>query len=68
MKIGIMTFHWAQNYGAVLQCYALKCKLEELGHDVWIIDRLPRYNGVLRRLYHRFSFKYYLSWMKFAHF
>ena len=68
MKIGIMTFHWAQNYGAVLQCYALKCKLEELGHDVWIIDRLPRYEGILRRLYHRFSYKYFLSWMRFAHF
>lgn len=68
MKIGIMTFHWAQNYGAVLQCYALKSKLEEMGHDVWVIDRLPRYSGILRGLYHRFSYKYYLSWMKFARF
>ena len=68
MKIGIMTFHWAQNYGAVLQCYALKCKLEEMGHDVWVIDRLPQYSGMVRRLYHRFSYKYYLSWLKFAHF
>lgn len=68
MKIGILTFHWAQNYGAVLQCFALKCKLEEMGHDVWVIDRLPQYSGMLRRLYHRFSYKYYLSWMKFARF
>ena len=68
MKIGIMTFHWAQNYGAVLQCYALKCKLEEMGHDVWVIDRLPQYSGILRCFYHRFSYKHYLSWMKFARF
>lgn len=24
MKIGILTFHWSDNYGAVLQCYALQ--------------------------------------------
>lgn len=24
MKIGILTFHWAHNYGAVLQAYALQ--------------------------------------------
>lgn len=29
MKIGILTFHYAQNYGAVLQCYALQKKLEK---------------------------------------
>ena len=68
MKIGIMTFHWAQNYGAVLQCYALKCKLEEMGHDVWVIDRLPQYSGIVCRLYHRFSYKHYFSWMKFDRF
>lgn len=68
MRIGILTFHWAQNYGAVLQCYALKRKLEELGHDVFVIDRLPRYRGVLRALYHRVSYKHYLSWIKFSRF
>lgn len=68
MKIGILTFHWAQNYGAVLQCYALKCKLEELGHDVVIIDRIPQYQGILRDLYHRISYKYFISWLKFSRF
>ena len=68
MKIGILTFHWAQNYGAVLQCYALKCKLEELGHDVFIIDRIPQYQGILRDLYHRISYKYFISWLKFSRF
>lgn len=38
MKIGILTFHNALNYGAVLQCYALQHYLQERGHDVEIID------------------------------
>lgn len=41
MKIGILTFHWATNYGAVLQAYALQEFLRENGHDVWIIDYIP---------------------------
>ena len=28
-KIGILTFHNAHNYGAVLQAYALKTKLKD---------------------------------------
>ena len=43
MKIGILTFHRAINYGAVLQCYALSESLKELGHDVWIVDYRPDY-------------------------
>lgn len=38
MKIGILTFHRAENFGAVLQCYALQSYLESLGHKVEIID------------------------------
>ena len=41
MKIGIITFHWATNYGAVLQAYALQLFLTKLGHDVKIIDYVP---------------------------
>ena len=41
MKIGILTFHWATNYGAVLQCYALQEYLKSLGHDVEIINYKP---------------------------
>ena len=40
MRIGILTFHRAHNYGAVLQCYALQTFLEQSGHDVEIIDYL----------------------------
>lgn len=42
MKIGILTFHNALNYGAVLQCYALQHYLQEKGHEVDVIDyRIP---------------------------
>lgn len=43
MKIGILTFHWAANYGAVLQCYALQTFLQGLGHEVEVINYKPRY-------------------------
>lgn len=43
MKIGILTFHWAVNYGAVLQCYALQTFLQGLGHEVEVINYKPRY-------------------------
>jgi len=41
MKIGIITFHWATNYGAVLQAYALKTFLARQGYDVIIINYVP---------------------------
>ena len=41
MKIGILTFHWATNYGAVLQAYASQTYLGLKGHDVKIINYKP---------------------------
>jgi hypothetical protein len=38
MKLGIVTFHTANNYGAVLQCYALAETLKELGQQVELVD------------------------------
>ena len=38
MKIGILTFHWAHNYGAVLQAYALQEVLKNRGHDVEFVN------------------------------
>lgn len=37
-KVGILTFHAAYNYGAVLQAYALKEKIKGLGYDCKIIN------------------------------
>lgn len=38
MKLGIVTFHRAKNYGAVLQAYALNKATKNLGIDSEIID------------------------------
>ena len=40
MKIGILTFHYAHNYGAMLQAYALSTWLNNNGYDAVIIDYL----------------------------
>lgn len=42
MKVKIITFHWATNYGAVLQAYALQKFLSDAGHEVELIDYVPR--------------------------
>lgn len=44
MKIGILTYHRAENYGALLQAYGLKTYLETLGHDVSFVDYWPDYH------------------------
>ena len=43
MKIGILTFHCAINFGAVLQAFGLFQYLRSLGHDVSVIDYRPDY-------------------------
>ena len=37
-KVGIITFHQAINYGAVLQAYALKEVCDELGYEAHIVN------------------------------
>lgn len=72
MNVGICTVHYAHNYGAMLQGYALKTYLEGLGHSVTMIDRrknsLTKWNpkpisglsikAVL--LYPKYLYKWYL--------
>lgn len=42
MRIGIITFWDSQdNYGQIMQCYALSAYLTQSGHDVTIIKYLP---------------------------
>lgn len=43
MKVGILTFHCANNYGAILQCYALQEFLKSMGNEVFVIDYRPDY-------------------------
>lgn len=51
-KVGILTFHYANNYGAVLQAYGLAKAVQELGHEVEIIDYRPL---AARRMYNRIA-------------
>ena len=44
MKIGIITFHFPHNYGAMLQAYAMQQKLASMGHESYIIDYAPSYH------------------------
>lgn len=44
MKIGILTFHRAHNYGAVLQAYAMKFNYSAYG-EAELIDYWPDYHG-----------------------
>lgn len=47
-KIGILTFHYAHNYGAVLQAYALKTKLKRMGYEAEVLNYQNKY---IARLY-----------------
>lgn len=58
IKLGILTFHSAHNYGATLQAYGLQEFLRSLGHEVCIIDYRPAY---ITKDYLRDSCKYWLS-------
>lgn len=50
MKIGILTFHFGNNYGGILQCYALQQVLKGYGWDVEILDYRPEPVSLFRRM------------------
>ena len=43
MRIGLFSPHYAYNYGAVLQAFALKTFLRERGYDAVILNRRPEH-------------------------
>ena len=52
MKIGIVTFHNAHNYGAVLQAWSLQEYLRLQGHEVEIVNlRLPSIDKLYQLTY-----------------
>lgn len=70
MKVSILTYHWEDNYGAVMQAYATARAVKELGHDPEFIDlRLPYKPSLAQRLvfslkrlkFNSFRKKYYLK-------
>ena len=69
MNIGILTFHYAHNYGAVLQAYALKTYLESLGHVVTILDYRNKHivHEYPKNLKPRFPKKYIFNTKKWGY-
>ncbi len=81
-KVGILTFHDAHNYGAVLQAYALKKYLINLGLDATIInyhhynipDGFPKKRIIKEKTIHNVAKHIYshkdhnLRWKKFSSF
>lgn len=54
MKIGILTQPLHNNYGGLLQCFALQTILKRLGHEVWVVQReyAGRKLNLLQRLFY----------------
>lgn len=42
MKIGVLTLPLHTNYGGILQAYALQRVLQDMGHDVVLLDSYPQ--------------------------
>ena len=57
MKIGILTYHRAENYGALLQAYAMRTYLRCLGHEVEFVDYWPKYHSDYFKVFSMDSFK-----------
>ena len=66
MKIGILTFHAAQNYGAVLQCRCLYEVLRGLGHEVHVLDYRPAFLTEPYKLWKNAYLKHPLPLLKVA--
>ncbi len=45
MKIGIVTYHRTNNYGACLQAVATRLVLEQMGHEAYYVDYWPKYHA-----------------------
>jgi len=59
MKLGILTYHRAHNFGALLQAYALKQYLISIGYDVDIVDYFPHYH---QQMYALWPWSYFKQW------
>lgn len=71
MKVGILTFHSAKNYGAVLQTFALQHSLKLMGVDAFIIDRYSGHKSLIHQIYWTFHPRVIvqrLSWLSFDQF
>lgn len=65
MKVGILTFHRAINYGAVLQAWALQKKVKSMGCECDVLDynseQMKQYTAVINMFEKPKTLKSYLS-------
>lgn len=68
MKIGILTYHRSQNYGALLQARAMQEYLRSLGHDTYFIDYWPKYSSDVYKpfAFERFKKLSYITKVKYC--
>lgn len=66
MKIDIITFHFVQNYGAVLQAWALQEKLEQMNNEVLFIDYRPDYHTARYTVWHSLLRAFQITYNKYA--
>lgn len=52
MKIGILTLPLNNNYGGLLQCFALQKVLKSLGHDAWLVQRGYANRSIIWRIFY----------------
>lgn len=64
MKIAILTFQFAHNYGAQLQCFALKKHMEKYDNTVQVSDYVPKKVVDVYRLWPKFNFKHPRSYVR----
>jgi len=57
MRVGILTYHRAENYGALLQAYATMTYLKSQGYDVEFVDYWPKYHSDYFSLFPWIRFK-----------
>lgn len=59
MKIGIVTYHRAHNYGALLQAAATRVALHYMGYEAYFIDYWPEYHSKMYKVFSRDTIKSY---------
>lgn len=60
-RVGIITYHFAVNYGAMLQCYALKTAVEKLGNHCEVLNYISDVQLNNNSLYRRGGAKNYVK-------
>ncbi len=48
VSVGVLTFHWANHIGAVLQAYCMQSILSDLGFDVEFINYIPKLESLVK--------------------